>query len=77
MKDLRTRRVILRYNSDGDLYTLTAATPATAHALAPASSSLWHRHLGHPALAAILPPFARKNTSLVLKLIAQFVMLAS
>ena len=69
--------MILHYNSDGDLYTLTAATPATAHALAPASSSLWHRRLGHPTLAAILPPFARKNTSLVLKLIALFVMLAS
>jgi len=53
VKDLRTRRVILRCNSDGDLYTISAATPSTAQALA-ASSSLWHRRLGHPGSAAIV-----------------------
>jgi hypothetical protein len=45
--------VILRYNSDGDLDTLTTATPTTTHALVAASSSLWHQRLGHPAPAVV------------------------
>ena len=53
VKDLRTRRVILRCNSDGDLYTITTAAPATAHALLVASTSLWHQRLGHPAPAVV------------------------
>lgn len=47
-KDLQTRRVILRCDSDGDLYTLPSVTPATPHVLLAASSSLWHQCLGHP-----------------------------
>jgi hypothetical protein len=43
IKDLRTRRVILRCNSAGDLCTI----PLVARALVGASSSLWHRRLGH------------------------------
>ena len=53
VKDLRTRRVILRCNSDGDLYTITATAPATAHALLAASTSLWHQRLGHPSPATV------------------------
>jgi len=53
VKDLRTRRVILRCNSDGDLYTITAAVPTTAHALLAASTSLWHQRLGHPSPAIV------------------------
>jgi hypothetical protein len=45
--------MILHCNSVGDLYTIPHITSATAHALVAASSSLWHRHLGHPAPAAI------------------------
>jgi hypothetical protein len=41
--------VILRCNSDGDLYTV----PPIAHDLVATSSSLWHRRLGHPSPAAI------------------------
>ena len=63
VKDLRTRCVILRCNSDGDLYTITAAAPATAHALLAASTSLWHQRLLLPSLLR----FARISTSLVLK----------
>jgi hypothetical protein len=40
--------MILRCNSVGDLYTI----PFVAHALVAASSSLWHRRLGHPSPAA-------------------------
>jgi hypothetical protein len=53
VKDLRTKRVILRCNSAGDLYTISASTPSTAQALLAASSSLWHQRLGHPGPAAI------------------------
>lgn len=47
-------RVILRCNSDGNLYTISAVTPSTAHALIAASSSLWHQRLGHPNPAALV-----------------------
>ena len=54
VKDLRTGRLILRCNSDGDLYTMPAGTPvAPSHALLAASSTLWHQRLGHPAPAAL------------------------
>jgi hypothetical protein len=54
VKDLRTRRVILRCNSRGDLYTLPTAAPAiAAHSFLAQSSTLWHRRLGHPSSAAI------------------------
>jgi hypothetical protein len=39
VKDIPTGRVILRCNSDGDLYTLQ---PSTASALVVASSTMWH-----------------------------------
>jgi hypothetical protein len=48
VKDIPTRHVILRCNSDGDLYTLPQSTPSSS-ALLPASSTLWHQHLGHPS----------------------------
>jgi hypothetical protein len=47
VKDLRTQSVILCCDSEGDLYTISPVAPATAHALLAASSSLWHRRLGH------------------------------
>lgn len=54
VKDLRTGRVILRCNCDGDLYTMPPSTPgAPPHALLAASSTLWHQRLGHPAPAAL------------------------
>jgi hypothetical protein len=53
-KDLRTGRVILRCNCDGDLYTMPTSTPgAPPHALLAASSTLWHQRLDHPAPAAL------------------------
>jgi transposase InsO family protein len=46
--------VILRCNSDGDLYTMPASTAAAPpHALLAASSTLWHQRLGHPAPATL------------------------
>ena len=50
VKDIPTGRVILRCNSDGDLYTLQ---PSTTSALVAVSSTLWHQRLGHPAPAAV------------------------
>ncbi|KAK1684062.1 hypothetical protein QYE76_044910 [Lolium multiflorum] len=51
VKDLKTRRVILRCNSDGDLYTFpgssTRRVPPTAM-LATVAADLWHQRLGHP-----------------------------
>ena len=55
VKDLKTRRVILRCNSEGDLYTF----PGTPHRAPPAamlattSADLWHRRLGHPGQDAM------------------------
>jgi hypothetical protein len=40
--------VILRSNSEGDLYPLHSATPASNHCLAAVSADLWHQRLGHP-----------------------------
>jgi hypothetical protein len=55
VKGLATRRVLTKYDIIGPLYTLplpTLTTP-TPHAIlyalaAAASSTTWHRHLGHP-----------------------------
>lgn len=50
VKDLRTRAVILRCSSSGDLYPVTSL-PHALTALT-ADSTLWHRRLGHPGLDA-------------------------
>jgi hypothetical protein len=51
VKDLRTRHVIIRCNSSGDLYTIPP-TPADsshqAHITYLASATVWHARLGHP-----------------------------
>ena len=60
VKEPRTGRVILRCNSSGDLYTLSPAAQSTASALLAASSSVWHRRLGHPG-PAVLSSLKRKN----------------
>jgi hypothetical protein len=60
VKELRTGRVILYCNSDGDLYTIFSAIPAAAQAMLPTSNSLWHRRLGHPSPVALAS--LRKNS---------------
>jgi hypothetical protein len=54
VKDLRTRNVILRYNSHGDLYPFPSTSTA-AHALSATTSpsTLWHRRLGHLSKQAL------------------------
>lgn len=50
INDLLTKRKILRYDSDGDLYTIHNITSAAAsHALLStiAPSEVWHHRLGH------------------------------
>ena len=60
VKELLSRKVIVRCNSSGPLYPLHL--PAAAHSLvATSTASLWHRRLGHSGrdafskLASILP----------------------
>ena len=45
MKDYRTRQILLRCDSTGDLYPVTTPSP---QALLSVSSSTWHQRLGHP-----------------------------
>jgi hypothetical protein len=52
VKDIPTRRVMLRCNSAGDLYTIPAAPPTPDASIA-ISTDLWHHRLGHPNSATI------------------------
>ncbi|GKF33445.1 ribonuclease H-like domain-containing protein [Tanacetum coccineum] len=45
VKDFMTRRVLLRYDSTGDLYPVTQASPIP-HAFL-VSQHMWHQRLGH------------------------------
>ena len=47
VKDLASRRPLLRCDSTGPLYTLRLPSSAAALAVTP-SSTTWHRRLGHP-----------------------------
>jgi transposase InsO family protein len=53
VKDMASRRVMLRCDSDGDLYTIPAATHTSPHASIAITTSLWHSRLGHPSSTAI------------------------
>ena len=49
VKDLRTKAVIIRCNSHGELYVLPSpATTAYGLLAASTSTELWHHRLGHP-----------------------------
>ena len=48
IKDLRTRTVKLRCDSQGDLYPLRLSQHQALTASSPASAELWHNRLGHP-----------------------------
>jgi transposase InsO family protein len=52
VKDLQTKTVLLRCNSNGDLYTIPHHMPTRCHVVV-VSSELWHSCLGHPASAAV------------------------
>ncbi|WVZ96184.1 hypothetical protein U9M48_041853, partial [Paspalum notatum var. saurae] len=53
VKDLQTRREILRCASSGDLYTFPAEHSSVAHAYLAVPSVVWHQRLGHPAPATL------------------------
>ena len=55
VKDFRTKNVIVRCNSLGDLYPFWWPPPSPAHALSTttSSSTLWHRRLGHLSSQAL------------------------
>ena len=65
VKDLNTGTVLVRYNSQGDLYPLhdtPSSTPQAMHA----SVDLWHRKLGHPnkhTLSSLLQDFCIPSSS--------------
>ena len=48
VKDLHSRREILRCNSTGELYTFTCPPPPRTLAMLTAPHDVWHRRLGHP-----------------------------
>jgi len=52
VKDLKTKTVLLRCNSHGDLYTIPHRMPPRCH-VAVVSPELWHSRLGHPAPAVV------------------------
>jgi hypothetical protein len=52
VKDLQTKTVLLRCNSNGDLYTIPHRLPPRCH-VAVVTPELWHARLGHPAPAAV------------------------
>jgi hypothetical protein len=58
MKNMKTRRVILRCNSAGNLYTFPGSIPARRFSsttmVVAASVELWHQRLGHPGHDAML-----------------------
>ena len=45
VKDFKTKQVLLRCDSSGDLYPVTAPSPQVFVVLDP---SVWHQRLGHP-----------------------------
>lgn len=54
VKDLQTRREIIRCNSSGDLYPLCWPPPTpSAHVTTTHSLTLWHRRLGHLSRQAL------------------------
>jgi len=48
IKDRHTWEVILRSDSQGDLYPLHPTAAAPTHCLTALSADLWHQRLGHP-----------------------------
>nr|GEV13428.1 ribonuclease H-like domain-containing protein [Tanacetum cinerariifolium] len=61
VKDFLTRRVLLRCDSRGDLYPVTAPSPITHDFLG--SHHTWHQRLGHPMLGKhVRLPFVSSGT---------------
>ena len=56
MKDLATKEVLLRVNSDGDLYPFSGNNGiAPTVVLTISMHDLWHRRLGHPGSSTFSP----------------------
>lgn len=53
VKDLATRRMLMRSNSSGDLYPFFGNNGTAPHTALTGSSDLWHRLLGHPSSHAL------------------------
>jgi hypothetical protein len=51
IKDHQTGRVILRCNSDSDLYTFPS--PSVHHCSLAVTATLWHHRLGHPGSSSL------------------------
>ncbi|KAK1667265.1 hypothetical protein QYE76_055424 [Lolium multiflorum] len=53
VKDLATKTLLLRSNSDGDLYPFNGSIPSTQAAFSTTGGDTWHMRLGHPSAASI------------------------
>jgi hypothetical protein len=53
VKDLATRRLLMRSNSSGDLYPFHGTNDDQHTSALTISGDLWHRRLGHPSNAAL------------------------
>jgi hypothetical protein len=53
VKDLATKTLLLRSNSDGDLYPFVGSTPSTQAAYSITGGDRWRRRLGHPSSSVI------------------------
>jgi histone deacetylase 1/2 len=53
LKDLSTKRVLMRSNSSGDLYPFFGDNGAITSTALTITSDLWHRRLGHPSTSAL------------------------
>jgi hypothetical protein len=53
VKDLATRRLLMRSESSGDLYPFYGNTGTASSMALTTSGDLWHRRLGHPSPSAV------------------------
>jgi hypothetical protein len=69
VKDIPSRRLMLRCDSTGDLYTFPATTAASPLATLTITTTIWHARLGHPAPSVI--DTLRNNSFITCNKVAQ------
>jgi hypothetical protein len=69
VKDIPSRRVMLRCDSTDDLYTFPATTAASPLATLAITTTIWHARLGHPAPSVI--DTLRNNSFITCNKVAQ------
>jgi hypothetical protein len=74
IKDLRTRAVIIRCNSQGDLYVFPSSVPHhSAHGFLATSTNteLWHRRLGHLCMSLYVPRMQQPPRAALIRLLGR------